>query len=125
MGRRLHIIAILLMSLSLGWHWVALQSVAWTTMVLERSQHTSLASALASTFDGQHPCSLCQWVREGKAADHADGSTVIPLLSLEATPQAAWTLIPVTPVESVLKRPPTAQWSPRGTTPPLQPPRSV
>jgi len=61
--------AALLVCLSLGLHWAALQSVAWTTMVIERSCATSLSDALATTFDGQHPCKLCRVVQAGQAVE--------------------------------------------------------
>jgi hypothetical protein len=36
-----------------------LQLVAWTGMVVSRCQEGSLARSLRSTFDGRHPCTLC------------------------------------------------------------------
>jgi len=50
----------------LGGHWVALQSVAWVTMVLDNSQEVSLGEALEKTFDGKHPCPLCKAVAAGQ-----------------------------------------------------------
>ena len=49
----------------LGGHWLALQSVAWVTMVIDYSKETSIGSAIEKTFDGAHPCSLCQTVSKG------------------------------------------------------------
>src|SRR6266487_6598025 len=55
--------------LSIGLHWIALQSLAWTTMVIEYSKSASLCQAIAQTFDGAHPCSLCNVVSKGKNSE--------------------------------------------------------
>jgi hypothetical protein len=54
---------------SIGLHWCALQSVAWTTMVIEYSKDAPFKEALAKTFDGRHPCSLCHAVQTGKKSE--------------------------------------------------------
>ena len=51
---------------SLGGHWVLLQGLAWTTMLARFSQTMPLTEAVASTFDGKHPCSLCLAVQKGQ-----------------------------------------------------------
>ena len=53
----------------LGGHWAVLQSVAWVGMVVKYAQHGSLESALEKTFDGTHPCQLCQVVLTGRNAE--------------------------------------------------------
>jgi len=50
----------------LGGHWLLLQSVAWTRMIVSFSQRDSLGRAIVKTFDGQHPCSLCHKIRAGR-----------------------------------------------------------
>ena len=52
-----------------GVHWIILQSVAWTGMVFVYSRTAPLREALAKTFDGQHPCTLCKAVQEGKKSE--------------------------------------------------------
>jgi len=54
---------------SIGLHWIALQSLAWTTMVIDYSRHAPLCRAIAQTFDGAHPCSLCNVVSKGKSSE--------------------------------------------------------
>ena len=66
MTRGIRLMAALLLSCSLGLHWAMLQSVAWTVMVVERTQSSGLSVALQTTFDGKHPCPLCQVVAAGK-----------------------------------------------------------
>src|SRR5438093_11641018 len=55
--------------LSIGLHWIALQSLAWTTMVIDYSKRAPLCQAIAQTFDGAHPCSLCNVVSKGKNSE--------------------------------------------------------
>ena len=54
---------------AIGLHWVALQSFAWTSMLIEYSKRGPLCQAIAQTFDGAHPCSLCHIVATGKASE--------------------------------------------------------
>jgi hypothetical protein len=54
---------------AIGLHWVALQSFAWTSMLIEYSKRAPLCEALVQTFDGAHPCSLCHVVATGKASE--------------------------------------------------------
>jgi hypothetical protein len=64
--------------LSLGLHWLALQSVAWTTMLVENARHAPLSEAVVKTFDGAHPCDLCHAVAAGKKSEQK--SEVVPLV---------------------------------------------
>lgn len=61
------LLVVLSLTLSLGAHWMFLQSVAWIGMLASYSQHDPLAEALSKTFDGKHPCQLCKLVQKGKA----------------------------------------------------------
>jgi hypothetical protein len=54
---------------AIGLHWVALQSLAWTTMIIDYSKRAPLRAAIAQTFDGAHPCSLCHAVSRGKDSE--------------------------------------------------------
>ena len=69
----------------LGAHWVALQTVAWTTMLAENLQSTSLHDAVANTFDGRHPCCLCKAIAAGKKSERKS-EAVSPALKLEFLP---------------------------------------
>jgi hypothetical protein len=60
---------VLTLTLSLGAHWLFLQSVAWFGMVVTYSQSAPLDRAFEMTFDGQHPCKLCKLVKAGQAAE--------------------------------------------------------
>jgi hypothetical protein len=67
--RTAKLLVVLALTLSIGVHWIFLQSVAWVGMVVNYSQSASLSKALEMTFDGQHPCQLCNLVRQGKASE--------------------------------------------------------
>ena len=59
-----------------GGHWAVLQSVAWAEMLHSYSQRSgSVAVAVEQTFDGQHPCELCQQIRAGRAKEHKESPT--------------------------------------------------
>ncbi len=62
------LVAVLLI-VSIGGHWAFLQSVAWVTMVVDFSKEASLSVAVSKTFDGKHPCQLCQLVKRGKQSE--------------------------------------------------------
>jgi hypothetical protein len=52
-----------------GTHWVLFQSIAWTSMLAENLEKTSLGEALDRTFDGRHPCEICRQIETGKKSD--------------------------------------------------------
>ena len=52
-----------------------MQSVAWAGMIVTRSHSASLSTAIRTTFDGQHPCTLCKVVVAGTAAEQREPST--------------------------------------------------
>jgi hypothetical protein len=54
---------------AIGLQWLALQSIAWTAMIVDHSKHASFCKAIAQTLDGAHPCSLCYMVNKGKASE--------------------------------------------------------
>jgi len=58
-------------------HWAALQSVAWAGMLVEYSQHASVAKAIAQTFDGKHPCALCKQIAANQSSPRKDASRLI------------------------------------------------
>ena len=68
-----HRIMTMVMTLSLfmalGGPLALLQGVAWVTMVHDFSKSGSLSQAVEKTFDGQHPCPLCQKLAKARAAE--------------------------------------------------------
>jgi hypothetical protein len=76
------IVTVLALCCAIGLHWVALQSLAWTTMIVQHSKCGPLAQALEQTFDGAHPCSLCHVVNKGTASQKKS-SAQLPLSKID------------------------------------------
>lgn len=53
----------------LGGQWLVLQSVAWAGMLVSFAQTETVVVAIEKTFDGEHPCDLCQAVQKGQNED--------------------------------------------------------
>ena len=101
-----------------------LQSVAWTRMVVEFAQTDSLAVAVEKTFDGEHPCPMCQKIQRGREKESAPG----PLVKWEKLPEGVLD-VPCVTVPAPAELESSSVWgAPRpgkGTvhTPPKPPPR--
>ena len=84
--------------LLLGLHWTVLQTVAWTRMLLDYSRSAPLRTAVAMTFDGRHPCALCQVIKQGRESEQKQPVSVsktgvklecdLPADTVEITPAA-------------------------------------
>ena len=59
----------LALAATVGLHWALLQTVAWVGMVAAYSQEGTVLSAIKKTFDGQHPCRICDFVSAGKKSE--------------------------------------------------------
>ena len=108
---------------AIGLHWIALQSVAWTTMLVQYAKRAPLRQAITQTFDGAHPCSLCQMVNKGKTSEKkSDLQSPAPKLDIICVRRAI-RLVPVfarfeyVPCDFSLCR--------MGDSPPVPPPRSM
>ncbi len=121
------ILTSLLLCLVLGLHWSVLQVAGWTTMFLERVQTESWEAALAKTLDGQHPCKVCHWVKEGRAEEQrrqgASPTLPAPTPKLELWAGPGWE-VPDREVEGWESAfPPTVNPGARSESPGLRPPR--
>lgn len=111
----------------LGGHWLALQSVAWGRMLVDFSHQTSFATALARTFSGRYPCSLCLKVRQGWHEEQQRQEN-LPWEKLEKLPEVLWEVrcltVPAAPTAARHEQPfvPTlhAEFT---AAPPTPPPR--
>lgn len=117
LGRFLTVVAL---CLAVGLHWLALQSVAWTTMVVKYSQRVSLVEAVAQTFDGQHPCGLCHAVQKGKSSEKKNDLSAPRRLDLFPPSPVAARVAEFTDVQFALR---TLCAIPRVDSPPTPPPR--
>lgn len=111
----------LLLSISIGLHWMVLQSAAWVGMLVTYSQKATLQEALAKTFDGKHPCKICKVVQNGKKSEKKQ-ETIRPGKELDSFLLAvtAHLAFPV-PHPSVFQF--TDSAFARSEQPPLPPPR--
>ena len=109
--------------LTTGLHWAALQTVAWSAMLASHLRTQSVEESMAQTFDGLHPCCLCQAIAAAKQAEKK-GEAAAPVLKFEF-PLYAETLV-LTPPAAFGFVPP-ASFSPKSISfkPPLPPPRSI
>ena len=108
---------------AIGLHWIALQSLAWTTMLIDFSKRAPLCRAISQTFDGAHPCSLCHVVNAGKSSEKkSDLQSQTQKIDMICASRAISLLQPFVPLEyaardfsfEVLRR-----------SPPAPPPRSL
>ena len=54
------------LTFSIGGHWGLLQTIAWSSMLLDYSQNLTWTSALSKTIDPDTSCRICEFVQEGK-----------------------------------------------------------
>src|SRR5437868_8418811 len=115
---------ILALCLAIGLHWAALQSVAWTAMLIEYSKHATLRQALTQTFDGDHPCAMCKGIN---AAQHSPQKQHAP-----SPPVSKPDLICTTRTFDFIRSfahfrfaQGGAVFSKRGESPPVPPPRAL
>ena len=68
---------LLLISLS-GTHWWVLQSVAWSGMIVSYSAKSGLVQGLEETFDGDHPCKMCNAIEQARESESNATDTLAP-----------------------------------------------
>jgi hypothetical protein len=103
-------------------HWVALQSVAWATMIVNYSKRASLCAAITQTFDGAHPCSLCHIVNRGKTTEKKpDLQVLTPKIDMICTKRAITLVQPIVHFDYAAG---DFSVSEIGRSPPVPPPRN-
>ena len=84
------IATIIALCCAIGLHWIALQSLAWTTMIIDCSKRAPLRAAITQVLDGRHPCSLCHAVDSGKNSEKkSDLPSATPKIDMICAPQTA------------------------------------
>lgn len=76
-ARFARVLVVLALVASIGGHWALLQSVAWTQMLVERTQQASFGEAVKTTFDGAHPCAMCKRITDGKQKEQQPEQTLL------------------------------------------------
>jgi hypothetical protein len=108
---------------AIGLHWVALQSLAWTTMLIDYSKRAPLCQAIAQTFDGAHPCSLCHVVNKGKNSEKkSDLQSPAPKIDMICASRMAASIRPFIGFEYAMRN---FSSSSIRRSPPVPPPRSL
>lgn len=72
--RMIRLVILTALLLSVGGHWALIQSAAWAGMFLKFAKQGSLQTAVIKTFDGKHPCQLCNWVDHEQRKETKPGS---------------------------------------------------
>jgi hypothetical protein len=107
--------------ISLGLQWAMLQGAAWTGMLISFAREGSLIEAVTKTFDGKHPCALCNAVKKGQKQDQ-EQTVNKPMKKLEAV--LATVVYLVAPAPTLVEFAPVTQSGERRTlAPPRTPPR--
>lgn len=97
------ILLVAALMISIGAQWAVLQSAAWLGMAVTYTvKEGSLSEGLSQTFDGDHPCPLCNLVEEGQKKEQK-----LPTKKAEAKMQLLLT------VRSVVLMPPAPTYLPR------------
>jgi len=117
------IVTIFALCCAIGLHWLTLQSIAWTSMIIDYSKRGTLCQAIAQTFDGAHPCSLCYIVNKGKSAEKkSDLQLPTPKLDLIYTKDAITLALPFISFDYANSNFRVSEVS---HSPPVPPPRSI
>jgi hypothetical protein len=115
------VVTILALCCAIGLHWLTLQSIAWTSMIIDYSKRGSLCKAITQTFDGAHPCSLCRAVNVGKNSEKkSDLQAPTPKIDMICVWRRASSLRPFIPFEYTMG---DFRSSQIGQSPPVPPPR--
>lgn len=104
-----------------GGHWLFLKSVAWTTMLIDESRTAPFSVAVAKTFNGKNPCTLCKGIEAGKRTEQKT-ELPAPDFKLEFFHTPAATLVLRLQLAPLASSAPSG-FTPRTETPPLPPPR--
>lgn len=104
-----------------GGHWALMQTVAWTGMLLDNTRsEPTIAAAVAKTFNGQNPCSLCQKIDLAHAEEETAPASQQKPVKIEALPAAAHAATR-TPPPAPFAFPPFSPSAPSRHSPPPSP----
>jgi hypothetical protein len=113
---------VVVLVLSTGAHWAALQTVAWTTMLVANNLRTQpVTQAVSHTFDGEHLCPLCKAIAAAKKSEKKS-EAVSPTLKLEFPPVAGKFVL-ISPRPSSVFSPAKFSADSSFPKPPVPPPR--
>lgn len=108
--------------LTIGLQWIALQSIAWTSMLVQNVRQTSLTEAVAKTFDGDHPCQLCKGIQKQQSSQKKSEVRTAPAKPDLICSTRSFRV--VRPFDSFLYPNVAMATAARALAPPVPPPRS-
>ncbi len=103
---------------AVGLHWAALQSVAWAGMLLNYSRSGSVGSAIVKTFDGRHPCPLCNAIAKGEQGGKKQEYQGSGKIDMDYPRQAALLIPPLHDFSWPAFGPEASGYSPQPSVPP-------
>jgi hypothetical protein len=78
-----------------GGHWGAMQTVAWSGMLWNYTQADgSLLSGVKKTFDGEHPCTMCDSIKTAKEKEQSKPVTLVSAKKIESLPAPVCAALP-------------------------------
>jgi hypothetical protein len=91
-----HAVAAVALFFVAGGHWGALQTVAWAGMLWNYTQaEGSLLTGVQKTFDGEHPCGLCDSIKTAQSKERAVPVTLTAAKKIEVFPLPLCAEIPL------------------------------
>jgi hypothetical protein len=78
---------VLALSLSIGLQWAVVQGAAWVSMIVSYSQEATISESLTMTFDGNHPCKLCEAAQRGESTQKKQNTDNPPVKYVLAAPE--------------------------------------
>jgi hypothetical protein len=79
-----------------GGHWGAMQTLAWSGMLWNYTQADgSLLSGVKKTFDGEHPCTMCDSIKTAKEKEQSKPVTLVSAKKIESLPAPMRAALPL------------------------------
>ncbi|MFM8684504.1 MAG: hypothetical protein ACKOEG_12165 [Chthoniobacterales bacterium] len=79
-----------------GGHWGAMQTMAWAGMLWNYTQTDgSLLSGVKKTFDGEHPCTMCDSIKTAKEKEQSKPVTLVSAKKIESLPAPMRAVLPL------------------------------
>lgn len=79
-----------------GGHWGTMQTVAWVGMLWNYTQaDDSLLSGVKKTFDGEHPCTMCESIKTAKEKEQSKPVTLVSAKKIESLPAPVHAALPL------------------------------
>ena len=89
------VIAAVALFFIIGGHWGVLQTVAWANMIWTYStQDGSVLAGAKKTFDGEHPCNMCDSIKEAKKQEKKAPEILSATKKIELFPVDSRALLP-------------------------------